>query len=397
MQKVNSKSATDKQNILFIINGPINDQGKITVSGGDIRLFEIVKHLAGFNQQILTTTNGVKLLKQFHVSVKKTHLIKYTVKNGIISHLLLTLLSLFVLPGSLNGYKGIVYSSCEHLYDVLPALRLKIFNRCSWYAVQHNVYDLPWREVRGNTPWLRRYIYWLNRHFSELLIKYFADKILAVGENTAKKLINNHHDKSTKIKTVACGVDLKSIQKICQKYQTEKGLSYHAVFLGRLDHAKGVIDLIKIWNKVCYSFPAAKLLIIGAGSASFTDQIKQLIKEYKLENNIHLQGAVYDIEQKYRLLNSARIFVFPTYQENWGIVIGEAMAVGLPVLVYDLPKIRPIWKNNVIWVKNGNLSDFSSKIINILRDPKLSARKIKQGKDFIQKFDWEKIAKNELL
>jgi len=98
----------------------------------------------------------------------------------------------------------IIYSSCEHLYDVLPAMKMKIFKKAKWYAVYHWVEDYPWKDKRGNTPFLPRYLYWLNRAFSGFLIKLFASKILAVSEPTKEKLISMKKIKPERIKAVDC-------------------------------------------------------------------------------------------------------------------------------------------------------------------------------------------------
>ncbi|MFA4930652.1 MAG: glycosyltransferase family 4 protein [Patescibacteria group bacterium] len=383
--------------ILFIINGPININNSITISGGDIRLFEIIKHLTGYQIEILTTPNGKKLLQKFSVPHKKIHIIDYILTNTIYSHLLIFLKSFFQLPSSLNNFQGITYSSCEHLYDVLPALKLKLFNHCPWYAVYHNVYDYPWKEKRGNTPLIRRYIYWLNRWFSGIIIKTFANKILAVSQNTKKRLIAIKKINPEKIKAVACGVDLPYINQINKKYQSEAGRQYDAAYLGRLDHAKGIIDLIQIWQHVCQQLPQAKLLIIGSGSSEFEQIIMSLIKKYNLIKNINFVGTIYQPAKKYRLLNSAKLFVFPSHQENWGIAIGEAMATKLPVLAYDLAKIKPIWKNGVQWISFANTTTFAQQIIRYLSDKKLRQQLIRRSSQLIKNYNWSDIARNEIV
>jgi hypothetical protein len=71
------------------------------------------------------------------------------VTPGIFSNLWISILSFFKLPKTLKKEKiDIVYSSCEHLYDVLPALRLKLFKKSKWYAVYHWVEEYPWNDKR---------------------------------------------------------------------------------------------------------------------------------------------------------------------------------------------------------------------------------------------------------
>ncbi len=382
--------------ILFIYNGLIRNQGKVGVSGGDIRLFEIIKHTKNYEINLLTTSNGEELIAKYQIPYQYKHIINYTVTNGFVSNLIVTLKSIFQLPTSLRDYRGIVYSSCEHLYDVFPALILKIFHGCRWLAVYHWVEDYPWREKRGGTPFLIRYLYWFNRFLAGQIIKYFSDQILAVSDQTKDKLISMKKINPTKIKAVYCGVSLSAIEAVTKKYHQEKGQKYHSIFMKRLNYGKGVLDLLQIWKEVVKVRPTAKLGIIGDGPAEVINQIKQFISDNDLGKNIDLLGVIYDFEEKFRLLNSAQIFVLPTHEENWAIVIGEALAAKMPVVCYDLKEIRPIWQDNVIWVKLGNISEFAQQIEKLLANPKICSQLSDHGAQFIQQYDWSYIGQNEL-
>jgi glycosyltransferase involved in cell wall biosynthesis len=381
------------ENILFIFNGGTG----IGMSGGLFRLFEIIKYTntKRFKINILTTPNDNNLMEKMKIPCDYKYLINYYVDESIKSQLTISLKSFFQLPKELKKYKGIVYSSCEHLYDVLPALRLKIFNKCKWYAVYHWVEDYPWIEKRGDTPFLRRYVYWLNRVFSGFLIKRFADKILAVSDQTKEKLIKIKKIKPEKIKAVYCGVNYNEIVSFSDKYKKEKGEKYDAVFMKRLDCGKGIFDLLEIWEYVVSKKHDAKLAIIGSGSESTIQKIKNIISNNKLENNIYILGVILDLEEKFRILNSAKIFVLPSHEENWAIVIGEAMAIKLPVLCYQLKEIFPIWKDNVEWINFGDINDFSNKILDYLSNKEKRFFLSNKAFDFIKKYDWKKIAGNE--
>ncbi len=382
--------------ILFIINGLVKNGDKVGISGGDMRLAEIVKNTDVSLVNILTTPNGVEFLNKLSIKYKSLYIINYSIDSGIISNLTISFKSLFFLPVKLKKFKkGIVYSSCEHLYDVLPALRLKLLNKCKWYAVYHWVEDYPWKEKRGDTPFLRRYLYWLNRWFSGFLIKIFADKILAVSDQTKDKLLDIKKINEDKVKAVYCGVNLKEIDEVGKKYKKEKESIYDAVYMKRLNNGKGIWDLLYIWKIVCKKNKNLKLAIIGDGSPEIVKEIKDWIKENGLEHNINLLGVIYDFEEKFRVLNSSRLFILPTHEENWAIVIGEAMAIKLPVLCYNLKEITPIWEDNVEWVDFGNKKQFAEKIQEYLNDKNKRNNISSKAFNFVQRYDWAKIAKEE--
>lgn len=385
------------EKILFIYNGLIRNNGQVGISGGDIRLFEIIKNTKNREINLLTTTNGEELISKYQIPYQQKHVINYVVTSGFKSNLIVMLKSIFSLPKSLKKYHGQVYSSCEHLYDVFPALILKVFNRCPWLAVYHWVEDYPWKEKRGGTPFVIRYLYWFNRFLAGLLIKYFADQILAVSDQTKTKLIALKNINPNKIKAVYCGVELEKIRSITKKYQMEKGQKYDAIFMKRLNYGKGVFDLLQIWREVVQKKPTAKLGIIGDGPAEVVEKINQYIKDHQLSKNIELLGVIYDFETKFRLINSAKVFVLPTHEENWAIVIGEALAAKTPVICYDLKEIRPIWQDNIIWIEFGDIFQFAQEVISLLDNSEIRSQMANKGNQFIEQYDWEKIGQSELL
>lgn len=385
------------KNILFICNGiALMSDDKLGMSGGDARFFEVYKYTQGFNKSLLVAHYGNKLAEKMELEYDKKYVIPYRVNPEIKSNLVISLKSLFQFPKGLNSFHGIVYSSCEHLYDVLPAARLKIFNKCRWIAVYHWVEDYPWREKRGGTPLLKRYLYWLNRYVSGLVIKLFADEIFAVSETTKQKLVDIKHINPNRITPVLCGVDMKAISSAVEKYRDEKGKVYDAVYMKRLSHGKGAFDLLEIWKKVVAKKSDAKLAIIGPGSEDTLKAIGDFITVNKLEKNIDLLGPIYDLDNKYRIINSAKVFILPTYEENWAIVIGEAMAASLPVVCYKLKEITPIWKDNLTWIELGDTQAFANDVLELIADKAKQAKMADKAFQFVKQFDWQAIGESEL-
>lgn len=385
--------------VLFVINGMVRNDGVVSVSGGDVRLMEIVRNTPeSYQKYLLSTANGKEFLsKSLGDTFNDTYLISHELSAGIVSGLGIVVKSWFIGGTGAAKYRdGLVYSSCEHLYDVLPALRLKMFNNCKWYAVYHWVEDYPWREKRGNTPLVPRYAYWLQRFIAGLLIKWFSDRVLAVSEPTKDKLVSMKGVNSDKIKAVYCGVNYDEIRTIVKKYKSETGSKYDAVYMKRLNYGKGVIDLLEIWKKVVATKKDAKLAIIGDGSPEVIAQISEYLDANGLANNVDLLGVIYDTEEKFRVINSAKVFLLPTHEENWAIVIGEAMAAGVPVVVSKLKEITPIWKDNVVWCEVGDTSAFAKETLALIEDNSKSAIISKKALEFIPVYDWKNIGNDEL-
>ena len=156
----------------------------------------------------------------------------------------------------------------------------------------------------------------------------------------------------------------------------------------------GIFDLIYNWKNVIKKKPNAKLIIIGNGPDE--QKAKKLVVKKKLQKNIKFLGAVHDFKEKFTLIAQSKLFLLPTYEENWAIVIGESMAAGTPVLTYDLKELKQVWKNNIHTVPIGQVYKLSRLVTNFLDKPSLRRKTSNQASNFINNYDWKNIAMKEL-
>lgn len=135
-----------------------------------------------------------------------------------------------------------------------------------------------------------------------------ADSIRALGFNNPICIIPN-------------GVDLIDLQEIKLNYGNRK-----MIFLSRIHPKKGIELLLEAWKNS--NTDGWILEIAGNGDENY---IKSLIKSAKDLKNVSFIGAKYG-EAKWDFLRSADVMVLPTHSENFGIVVAEALAVGVPVI-----------------------------------------------------------------
>jgi len=101
------------------------------------------------------------------------------------------------------------------------------------------------------------------------------------------------------------------------------------VYLGRLSELKGLQFLIPAFKAVVEREPRAVLHILGDGD--WRQKLEEVTREEGLTNRVKFLGWV-SAEEGARQLRSADVFVFPSLHDVGGIVLLEAMAVGLPVI-----------------------------------------------------------------
>ena len=118
-------------------------------------------------------------------------------------------------------------------------------------------------------------------------------------------------------------------------------------------------------------------------------------QDNQLDENIVMLGFQDGLE-KIKVMQMSRVFLFPSNYESFGIVGLEALACGIPVVSFDLDVFKEIFGDVFTMVRTGDIEAFANKVIALLDDNELLARKKSSGLAFAQLYDWSHGA-NEVL
>lgn len=102
-----------------------------------------------------------------------------------------------------------------------------------------------------------------------------------------------------------------------------------ALFLSRIHPKKGLRDLVAAWNAVRPQGWA--VTICGPDELNHRAEVEKLVVDAGLGEVFCFKGGVYGQERQ-QLYDTADLFILPSYSENFGIVVGEALASGVPVI-----------------------------------------------------------------
>jgi len=123
------------------------------------------------------------------------------------------------------------------------------------------------------------------------------------------------------------GIEIPNIQKKERPSPNKRRL----LFLGRIHPIKGIDELLRAWGTLEKKFPDWELFIVGPDNEGYLYQMKALAKYLNIER-VMFPGPVYG-EEKRKVYQSADLFILPTHSESFGMVVAEALANALPVIV----------------------------------------------------------------
>jgi glycosyltransferase involved in cell wall biosynthesis len=102
-----------------------------------------------------------------------------------------------------------------------------------------------------------------------------------------------------------------------------------ALFLSRIHPKKGLVNLIEAWSKVRPT--GWRMIIAGPDEVGHEAELRELVRLSGLSDCFDFVGPAFD-QKKEKLFRQANLFVLPSFSENFGNAIAEALAYGVPVI-----------------------------------------------------------------
>ena len=164
---------------------------------------------------------------------------------------------------------------------------------------------------------------------------------------TAQKEAENFRSLGFKnpIAVIPNGIDLNDFPISEGKNKETKTI----LFLSRIHKKKGIEMLIEAWSRLQNSIKSGwKIEIAGNGEPKYINRLQNLITKHGLNKEIEIIGPQFG-EKKIEAYQRADLFVLPTYSENFGIVIAEALACGIPVITTKGAPWKDLLKYNAGW------------------------------------------------
>ncbi len=231
--------------------------------------------------------------------------------------------------------------------------------------------------------------------YFNLFAKYYLNKASVIHFTT-----QDEKDKVTKYLklrppsfVVPNGIDLSAIEQQSGKSIAPITDKNYILILGRIDKKKGFDILIPAFAGICKNHNDLKLVIAGDDTVSYAQEVRKIIEVNRITDRVNFTGQVTG-DDKWDLYKNALMFVLPSYSENFGMSVVEAMACGCPVVISDKVGIyKEVLENNAGIVVKTDPKSVEEGILRLLNDEKLRITITDNAKAMVIKYyDIDKVA-----
>ena len=271
---------------------------------------------------------------------------------------------------------------------------------CPYVMTVHDVLEHMYRAHDRSS--LRRSLHF---HLTRRVLKGAA-KILAVSKYTKSDIEKLFGIPGYRIEVVYNAIDERFLhghatdaerQVLAERYLVTYPFLLYA---GRISPHKNLVRIIEAFSALKAelekdgSFPDLKLIIIGDELSKHPDLRRTVIRS-GVQNDVRFMGFV-PIEILRVFYDAAKIFVFPSLYEGFGLPPLEAMAHGTPVVTSNTSSLPEVVGNAAVLVNPENVFEIMRALLRVLLDQTVRDKYKQRADEQVKKFSWDASARQTL-
>ncbi len=244
----------------------------------------------------------------------------------------------------------------------------------------------------------------LDRLYLDLSTRYnarAAAHLIVDSLATKRDLVERYGTNSDKITVIHPGYDKETFQPVrdegaIEAIKAKYGIaSDYILFVGTLQPRKNLVRLIEAFASMQVGKYANLQLVIAGKKGWLYQEIFRQVEEFGLEDRVVFTGYVPEGDLPV-LMSGARLFVFPSLYEGFGLPVLEAMACGVPVACSNVSSLPEVAGDAAVLVDPLDVEGMAVAIERVLGDEDLRGELIERGFEQAKKFSWEKCARETL-
>ncbi|MEW5693772.1 MAG: glycosyltransferase family 1 protein [Candidatus Hydrogenedentota bacterium] len=273
----------------------------------------------------------------------------------------------------------------KHTIDLFysPYYKIPIRGRFKKIGMIHDL-NIIKREV-GYPLWKRLLYRYLFKFYSRQM-----NKIVTDSNYSKQDIINYLKVDEKKVKVISIPLD--KIFLIDSAPGREQQTRDIFLFVGNILKHKNIEFLLKVYSKLETSIRKRyKLILAGKINDYYKKRLERLGYSFGLgKEEFEFSGFVSE-EELVNLYRRAKIFLFPSLLEGFGVPVVEAQAMGVPVIASDRTSIPEVACNAAVLLNPYNVDEWVETILKLLNNENFRDELIKRGKSNVSRFSLDKI------
>ena len=207
---------------------------------------------------------------------------------------------------------------------------------------------------------------------------------------------------ASKVVAVRNGPNLKHMRAVTPEPELKRGYRYLLAYVGWMAVQDGIDYAVYALEELVHKRGRKDVSLVLMGDGDYAPVLRELIKELRLEEQAHFLGWT-DSKDVLRYLSTADLGLTPDPQNGLNehctmIKTMEYMAMGKPVVAFDLAEARFTAQDAALYAKPNNIEDFADKIEMLLNNEELRLKMGAIGRKRIEEeLNWERNARNLVL
>lgn len=216
-----------------------------------------------------------------------------------------------------------------------------------------------------------------------------ANAYVSISEYAGQTYIQKYNVSPEKMFAAPLGFNHQKVQHNDQANHPLDG--EYILFVSTLFPHKNVAFLIRVFAQVAKARPSIKLAIVGRDEVGILADLQALVNRLGLTDQVDFMGAVSD-QELLCLYQHARVFVFPSLVEGFGLSVLEAMAHRVPVVASNRTSIPQVVGDAGIILDPTDEQTWALAILQLLENDQLRQELALRGQERAKDFTWRRTA-----
>ncbi len=260
------------------------------------------------------------------------------------------------------------------------------------------VHDLAFKIFPGHFPSkdLRR-LNW----FTDFSVAH-ATRLIAVSESTKRDILSYYPNVSErKIRVIRHGFDASLFSlsvptgNSSRERETLKKFNLvskeYILYVGAIQPRKNLPCLMRAFETFGKNCPLAKLVLAGE-AAWMSDSIFRAYEGHPLRDRIVMTGRV-SFDERAILYRNARVFVYPSLYEGFGLPILEAFSADVPVICANNSSLPEVAGNAAVFFDAAKSDELAENLLDLWKSTDRLSELVQKGREQLKKFSWDRCAR----